>query len=85
MEKINLHSRQKKILSILNSKHGIATGKEISAKIGVSERTVRSDISNINDCLKAYDIQILSIHGKGYTLSMKNRSVYLKLFSEKEN
>lgn len=85
MDKINLHSRQKKILSILNAKHGIATGKEISAKVGVSERTVRSDISGINDCLKKYDIQILSIHGKGYSLSMNDRSVFLKLFSEKEN
>ena len=85
MDKINLHSRQKKILSILNTKHGIATGKEISAKIGVSERTVRSDISEINDCLKTYDIQIIPIHGKGYMLSIKDRSVFLKLFSEREN
>lgn len=85
MEKINLHSRQKNILSILNAKHGIVTGKELSAKTGVSERTIRNDISEINDCLKSYDIQIQAVHGKGYTLSIPERSTFLKLFSEKEN
>lgn len=82
---INLHSRQKKILSILNAKHDIATGKEISAKIGVSERTIRTDISQMNEILKPYEIEIISIHGKGYKLSIKERSVFLKLFSEKES
>lgn len=85
MKEINLHARQKKILSILNAKHGICTGKEISSKIGVSERTIRSDISQMNESLAEYDIQIIPIHGKGYSLSLKDRAAFLELFSEKES
>lgn len=85
MQKINLHSRQKKILSILNAKHGIATGKELSSKIGVSERTIRTDISEMNANLCGYGIQIVPLHGRGYTLSIKDRSMFLELFSEKES
>jgi len=85
LEKINLHSRQKKILSILNAKHGVATGKEISAKIGVSERTIRTDISDINVRLQSYGIEIVPLHGRGYSLSVENRSAFLELFSEKDS
>ena len=45
---MNLSSREKKILSLLNSTHGIVTGNELSTKLNVSERTIRSDISDIN-------------------------------------
>ncbi len=85
MQKLNLHARQKKILSILNAKHGVATGKEISNKIGVSERTIRTDISEMNEALKDYGISIVPKHGKGYTLSIADRGAFLELFSEKES
>ena len=65
MNKINIPSREKKILSILNAKHGIVTGKELSTKIGVSERTIRSDISHINSELGTTGIQVEAVHGKG--------------------
>ena len=85
MKELTLHARQKKLLSILNAKHGVETGKEISAKLGVSERTVRNDISEINTQLESYGIQILPRYGKGYTLSIQDRAVYLSLFEEKES
>lgn len=85
VKKINIHSRQRKILSILNARHGIITGKELSAKIGVSERTIRSDIGGMNDCLVKYGIRIVPVHGKGYKLSIQDRAVFLELFSEKES
>ncbi len=85
MYKVNIPSREKKILSILNAKHGIVTGKELSTKIGVSERTIRSDISHINSALSGENIQILAIHGKGYTIQVGDRATLLEVFSEEQN
>ena len=85
MTDLTLNARQKKLLSILNARHNVETGKELAAKLGVSERTVRNDIREINSKLKQYEIQILPQYGKGYTISVNNREVYLQLFSEKAN
>lgn len=85
MTDLTLNARQKKLLSILNARHNVETGKELAAKLGVSERTVRNDIRAINSKLKQYEIQILPQYGKGYTISVNNREVYLQLFSEKAN
>ena len=70
MGKINIPSREKKILSLLNSKHGIVTGKELSTLIGVSERTIRSDVSHINTALSQAGVQVVAVHGKGYTIQV---------------
>ena len=85
MSSINIPSREKKILSILNAKHGIVNGKELSTKLGVSERTIRSDISHINSELVEAGIQVLAVHGKGYTIQVKDRAALLMIFSEDEN
>ncbi|MBQ7147255.1 MAG: HTH domain-containing protein [Pseudobutyrivibrio sp.] len=85
MNNINIPSREKKILSILNAKHGIVTGKELSTKIGVSERTIRSDISHINSALENSGIQVQAVHGKGYTIQVGDRAALLKIFSEEQN
>ncbi len=85
MIKTNIPSREKKILSLLNAKHGIVTGKELSTKIGVSERTIRSDISHINSVLSDTGIQIFAIHGKGYSIDVKDRATLLSIFSEDQN
>ena len=73
MTDLTLNARQKKLLSILNARHNVETGKELAAKLGVSERTVRNDIRAINSKLKQYEIQILPQYGKGYTISVNNR------------
>ena len=85
MKSINIPSREKKILSILNAKHGIVNGKELSTKLGVSERTIRSDISHINSELSGAGIQVQAVHGKGYTIQVKDRAALLMIFSEDEN
>ncbi|MCR5194907.1 MAG: HTH domain-containing protein [Pseudobutyrivibrio sp.] len=81
----NIPSREKKILSILNARHGIVSGKELSTKIGVSERTIRSDISHINSALADLGIQIQAVHSKGYTIQVKDRSTLLEIFSDEQN
>ncbi len=85
MNRINIPSREKKILSILNARHGIVNGKELSTKIGVSERTIRSDISHINSELKDTGIHVLALHGKGYTIQVEDRVALLEIFSEEQN
>lgn len=85
MKELTLYARQKKLLSILNVQHGVETGKALAARLGVSERTIRNDIREINQQLEPYDIRILPLHGKGYTLSIRDRAVFLELFSDHEN
>lgn len=85
MDRFLLHARQKKLLYFLNCKHGVATGRELSSKLGVSERTVRNDISEINREMKQYNIQIESIHGKGYSILIGDRNAFHELISVGEN
>ena len=85
MKTLNLHSRQKNLLSVLNKKQGAASGKELAAALDVSERTVRSDIKEINSQLEEFGIQICPQYGKGYSLSIRDRSIFVQLFSEKES
>lgn len=77
--------RQRKLLCILNSAHGICTGSELSGKLGISERTVRNDIRDINHMLESFRIYIKAVHGKGYYLKIGNRRVFLELLAEKDN
>lgn len=85
MEDYILHARQRKLLYLLNCKHGISTGKGLSIKLGVSERTIRNDIAEINRIMNLYKIEIKAIRGQGYQLKVKNRQVFHELFSEKDN
>jgi len=85
MEEYKLHTRQRKLLYLLNCRHGIANGKELSAKLGISERTLRNDIAAVNEAMGAYGLQIKAVPGKGYYLHMEDRKVLHELFSGKEN
>ncbi len=85
MNNVNISAREKKILSILNAKHGIVNGKELSTKLGVSERTIRSDISHINSAMASLGILIEAVHGKGYTINVHDRANLIMLFSEEQN
>lgn len=85
MLKVNLTSRQKRILSMLNARHGVYSGKELSSGVGVSDRTLRTDISDLNGKLKGTGIFVEAQHGKGYILTVSDRSALLELFAEMEN
>ncbi len=67
MEQI-LTIRQREILGILNSASGWISGKAVSAKLRVTDRTIRNDIQVLNDYLKQFHAYIESIRGKGYLL-----------------
>lgn len=79
MEHIILHTRQRKLLSILNEQKGVITGIELGRKIEVSDRTIRNDILELNKVLNNVNVYIESIRGKGYILNVKDSSVLHKL------
>lgn len=61
-----LNQRQKKLIEFLQENQGWRTGKEIALFLGVSSRTIRSDINKINQCFSKRII--LSNCHKGYFL-----------------
>lgn len=79
MGKIVLHTRQRKLLSILNEQKGIITGIELASKMEVSDRTVRNDILQLNKILEKINIQIESIRGKGYILHVEDNTLLYNL------
>ena len=83
MDRYGLHDRQRRLLYLLNCEHGVVTGKELARKLGISERTVRNDIAEINEKLAAYKLEILATRGKGYFLKVGSRKVFHELFSDK--
>ena len=66
MDTLGLSLRQKKILHLLRGMSSYITGAELGKQLGVSSRTIRSDIAGINDALAPYNARICSEHSKGY-------------------
>lgn len=85
MGNYTLHARERELLSYLNSRHGIVTAKEISEKMMISERTIRSDIAGINKAMEANGICIRTVYGKGYRLEIQDREAFHCLFSDEKN
>ncbi|GAA0083635.1 BglG family transcription antiterminator [Clostridium sp. MB05] len=65
--------RQKQIINILISKNKIVKGEDLCTTIGVSSRTIRSDIKELNDVLKKHGAFILSEKGKGYSIEITDK------------
>ena len=64
MAKIN--KRRKIIFDMLKSHPQGLNGEAISQQLGVSSRTIRSDIKALQDALEKYNIRIFSSPTKGY-------------------
>lgn len=67
MAKIN--KRRKIIFDMLKSHPQGLNGEAISQQLGVSSRTIRSDIKALQDALEKYNIRIFSSPTKGYRFS----------------
>jgi lichenan operon transcriptional antiterminator len=63
----NFHPRQRTIIKMLYDKKTMMKGRELAAELGISDRTVRNDISYINSVVNS-DL-IVSHNKKGYKLS----------------
>ena len=60
--------RQRQILGILNSQKERISGREIAEYLGVTDRTVRTDIQILTTVLRSLGVEIDAIRGKGYLL-----------------
>lgn len=65
--------RHREILSAILNTDGIIRGSELAKLCGVSVRTIRLDIKEINKLLKEYNVEIYSEIKKGYYLDEKNK------------
>ncbi len=50
--------------------------KELTAAFAVSDRTIRTDITNLNDTLKNVGAAVSLIRGKGYHLSVNDQRIF---------
>lgn len=80
IQMVNIQNKRLiKILKLLlNSKKSL-TGDEISTIIGVSSRTIRTDIKNLNDLLKANGGIVNSDKSRGYSLEIKDKNAFNRL------
>ena len=66
MDTLGLSLRQKKLLHFLRGSQTFTTGNALAHQLGVSSRTIRSDVAEINAALAPYKARIYSEHSKGY-------------------
>ena len=66
MDSLGLSLRQKKLLHLLRGHNDFVTGSTLAKQLGVSARTIRSDVAGINKALAPYKASIYSEHSKGY-------------------
>ncbi|MBE5891381.1 MAG: HTH domain-containing protein [Lachnospiraceae bacterium] len=72
LKKINLSLRQRQLLHDLQSESGYITGQMLASKLRVSSRTIRNDITEMNQLLEGTGISIISKHRFGYRLESQN-------------
>lgn len=71
------------IQTIMNQSEGIS-GKRLSTHLNVSDRTIRNDINQINQILKAYDCTISSTNTKGYYITSSNKVLLQELLDDED-
>ena len=74
--------RKKRIIELLLTRPEGMTGEDIATHIGVSSRTVRSDIKKLQEWLQPFKSEIISAPNKGYRLDAKEPREMLLQFSD---
>lgn len=77
MGTISIHARQKKILEYLINQRTWVKGRQLAAELGVTDRTVRNDVSYINSLEQDVPELIISHSQKGYYIQDCTRAVAL--------
>ncbi len=72
MKTLSLSLRQQKLLGLIQRSRSHITGAELARQLGVSPRTIRNDIADLNQSLLPFDAQILSEKSKGYLFHCEN-------------
>ena len=79
MDKLNLSLRQRKLLHMIQEQTTYITGNELAKQLGVSPRTIRSDIVEINQNILPYQAEIHSERSKGYLYTAENPEIIQQL------
>ena len=66
MDTLGLSLRQKKLLHLLRGVDTFTTGSALAKQLGVTPRTIRTDVAGINKSLAPYNARVYSEHSKGY-------------------
>lgn len=75
-----MNNIQKSILMHLSSDKYL-TASELAERLLLSEKTIRNYIKEINQQIKEYQAEVISKHGYGYLLKVKDSNAYSKLFA----
>lgn len=75
MEPWNLSLRQRKLLYIMQTQTSFITSTKLAKQLNVSPRTIRSDISEINEKLATFSTRIVSEKSKGYFFHSQNPDI----------
>jgi transcriptional antiterminator len=84
-ERCVLSNRQRRLLSFLDSRHGIVPGREAAEQLEVSTRTVRQIVSELNEILDERAIRVISMPAKGYLLEVRDRKQFHELISDHDH
>ena len=80
-----LGSRQRRLLSYLDSRHGIVSGRELAEQLEVSTRTIRQTVADLNRVLDPEAIRVSACPGKGYVLKVSDRKRFHELISDQDH
>ena len=80
MDFVTLSLRQRKILNLIQNQTTHITGQALAKQLGVSPRTIRSDIVEINQSLSICGAKICAEKSKGYFLEYSDLDSMQELF-----
>ena len=76
------NKRMIQILELLIQSRKVLSSDQIALSIGVSSRTIRNDIKELNGLLQAHGASILSEAGSGYYLNTEQQESFTKLMDQ---
>ncbi|MDQ0203965.1 BglG family transcription antiterminator [Pectinatus haikarae] len=65
---VKLKKRSKRIFELLKNYPNGITGEQMANQLGVSSRTIRSDIKFLQELLEQHNVNIIAVPNKGYSL-----------------
>ena len=73
MKKPDLTLRQRKLLHLIMNQKAFVTGRELAREMNVTDRTIRSDIAEINRNIIPFSAEIKAERSKGYFFAAEDK------------
>lgn len=78
------NKRAIQILNILLAKESAITGTKLAEQLQVSDRTIRSDIAQINKQLKSEEIEVMACNPYGYFIEESDKTLLRMIMEESD-